>query len=136
MTVTDCFIGTRVMTPEATHSFMTRRHRSLSGGFSSPINQLRTIATLCNGAEFDPTQEDVPLSERKINGDATDQSIMRFSESLGSRSDLLTLWKKYYEIGFNSKNKYMLRLFHLAEHRGLATSLSAQEKLDWNEGDL
>jgi sodium/potassium-transporting ATPase subunit alpha len=50
------------------------------------------------------------IAERKINGDATDQALLRLSESLGSVAELRRDYKKVFEIAFNSKNKFMVRL--------------------------
>ena len=136
MTVTDCLIGIRQMTPEATRDLMAHPVGSISGGFSSPIDQLRTIAGLCNSGEFDPSQDNVPLKDRKIIGDATDQSILRFAESLGPVLELRNFWKKHFEIAFNSKNKFMLKAFSLAERTGLSLALSAKEIRDWNDGNM
>lgn len=52
----------------------------------------------------------MPIHERKINGDATDQAVLRLSESLGSVAQLRQDWKKIFEIAFNSKNKFMIRI--------------------------
>ena len=136
MTVTDCLIGIRQTTPEATRDLMEHQDGSVSSGISSPIEQLRTIAGLCNSGEFDPSQGNVPLKDRKIIGDATDQSILRFAESLGPVSELRKFWKKQFEIAFNSKNKFMVKVFSLAERTGLSPALSAKEVCDWNDGDM
>lgn len=74
---------------------MAHQVGSISGGFSSPINQLRPIAGLCNSEEFDFSQRNVPLKDRKIIGDLTDQSILRFAESLGPLSELRNSWKAF-----------------------------------------
>ena len=72
------------------------------------LNQLRSIGALCNAAQFDAATFALPLSERKINGDATDSAILRFSEELGEVSDLTQNWKREFDLPFNSKNKYMV----------------------------
>lgn len=136
MSVTECCIGKRKMDAEAAHQLMIESRRRSNGDSSNSVDQLRAIAGLCNAGEFDASLSDVPLTERKIIGDATDQAILRFSECLGAVSELRSLWKKHFEIAFNSKNKFMLRTLSLVERRGLATALSAQEILDWNENDL
>ena len=136
MTVTDCLTGIRQQTTEATRDLVAHQVGSISGGLSSPIDQLRTIAGLCNSGEFDPSQGHEPLKDRKIIGDATDQAILRFAESLGPVSDLRKFWRKHFEIAFNSKNKFMLKLFSLAERTGLSVALSAKEVCDWNDGDM
>ena len=72
------------------------------------LEQLHVVAGLCNAAQFDATTLSLPLSERKINGDATDTAILRFAEELGDVSDLNGNWKREFDIPFNSKNKYMV----------------------------
>ena len=136
MTVTDCLIGIRQMTPEAMRDLMAHPVGSVSGGSNSPMDQLRAIAGLCNSGEFDPSQGNVPLKDRKIIGDATDQSILRFAESLGPVSELRNFWKKQFEVAFNSKNKFMLKAFSPAERTGLSIALSAKETRDWKDGDM
>ena len=136
MTVTDCLIGIRQTTAEATRDLIAHQVGSTSGGFRGPMDQLRTIAGLCNSGEFDPSQGNVPLKDRKIIGDSTDQSILRFAESLGPVSELRNFWKKHFEIAFNSKNKFMLKVFSQAERTGLSLALSANEICDWNDSDM
>ena len=137
MSVTECCVGTRKMNPETTRwSMIEMRRRPDGDGSRNPVNQLRAIAGLCNSGEFDATSPEVPLPERKINGDATDQAILRFSESLGPVSELRSLWKKHFEVAFNSKNKFMLRTLSLVQHEGLAMALSARDIHDWRQNDL
>ncbi|EMD89795.1 hypothetical protein COCC4DRAFT_124864 [Bipolaris maydis ATCC 48331] len=74
------------------------------------VDQIRVIGGLCNSGEFDAATMHLPIADRKINGDATDQAILRLSESFGSVSELRNQWKKTFEIAFNSKNKFMVRI--------------------------
>ncbi len=74
----------------------------------NPIYQLRVCAGLCNTGEFDIATIDLPLDQRKITGDATDQALFRFSEELGEVRELQMMWKKTFELAFNSKNKFMV----------------------------
>ena len=74
------------------------------------LKQLQNVSGLCNAAQFDAATLDLPLSERKINGDATDSAILRFAEELGDVHDLTSNWKREFDLPFNSKNKYMVRL--------------------------
>lgn len=99
------------------------------------IDQLRVVACLCNAGEFDLASNHLPLNERKINGDATDQAILRFSESLGSVSDLRRMWKKTFELVFNSNNKFMIRVLELVEQEGLGVALPPQEAQDFDKAD-
>lgn len=94
---------------------------------SNAISQLRVIAGLCNAGNFDAATEHLPLHDRKIIGDATDQAVLRFSESLGKVSDLRQMWKKTFELAFNSKNKFMIRTLRLVQQEGLAVVLPADE---------
>ena len=74
------------------------------------LQQLHTVAGLCNAAQFDASTLNLPVSQRKINGDATDTAILRFAEELGSVDFLTENWKQEFELPFNSKNKYMVHL--------------------------
>lgn len=113
------------MTSEAARDEMML-HRSEGKGFNA-VSQLRAVAGLCNSGEFDAATYDLPLHERKINGDATDQAVLRFSESLGPVSDLQQMWKKTFELAFNSKNKYMIRTLKLVQQEGLNCALPTTE---------
>ncbi|KAI9780068.1 MAG: hypothetical protein M1839_007052 [Geoglossum umbratile] len=78
----------------------------------------------------------LPLHQHKINGDATDQAILRFSEGPGSASALRSAWKKVFEIAFNSKNKYMLRIMAPVSVESLRGTLIAEEQKEYGQGDL
>lgn len=104
---------------------MIRHHQEGKG--VNPVDQLRAIAGLCNSGEFDATTEQLPLHDRRIIGDATDQALLRLSESLGPVSELRRMWKKTFELAFNSKNKYMIRILAPVENEGLKMTLSAAE---------
>jgi sodium/potassium-transporting ATPase subunit alpha len=133
MYVTECSVGMESMTPESARDEMMRRRNEPNG--SNAISQLRVIAGLCNSGEFDAATEGRPLHERKINGDATDQAILRLSESLGPVSELRQMWKKTFELAFNSKNKYMIRTLQLAQKEGLDYALSPNEAASFQPDD-
>jgi sodium/potassium-transporting ATPase subunit alpha len=86
---------------------------------SSPraVEKLATVAGLCNSGSFDAATANLPLDQKKIIGDATDQAILRFSESIQPVEELYRQWRKVYELGFNSKNKFMLTLVESEEER-------------------
>ena len=87
------------MTPDSAWDAMVIHSQESQG--SSGMEQVRLIAGLCDfGAETHSN-----LLERKINGNATDQATLRFSELLGSVLDLRQLWGENFEFGFNSKNQ-------------------------------
>lgn len=95
MSVTECCISTRKMDPEAARWFMEMRRRA-DGEGSTSVDQLRAIAGLCNFREFDAASSEVSLVERKVNGNVTDQAILRFSKALEPVSKLRSLWKKHF----------------------------------------
>jgi sodium/potassium-transporting ATPase subunit alpha len=71
------------------------------------LSELAFIAGICNAGEFNASTINLPLSQRKILGDATDQAVLRFAESLQSVSDMRYEWKSVFKLPFNSKNKFM-----------------------------
>ena len=81
--------------------------RGEKGGVET-LRQLHAICGLCNAAQFDASTLALPISERKINGDATDTAILRFAEELGVVSELTGSWKREFDLPFNSRNKYMV----------------------------
>jgi|SRR5690242_370719 len=115
MVVTDIYAGGEEYTPKAARDLMAALRSennlaALSKKRDDVIDRLRMLAGLCNSGEFDAATMHMPIAERKINGDATDQALLRLSESLGSVAELRRDYKKVFEIAFNSKNKFMVRL--------------------------
>ncbi|KAH9863454.1 hypothetical protein IAQ61_009732 [Plenodomus lingam] len=115
MIATDIYAAGEEYTPEAARDLMAVLRSEKEAANSSKIckeviNQVRIVGGLCNSGEFDAATMNLPIAERRINGDATDQAVLRLSESLGSISELRREWKKVFEIAFNSKNKFMIRL--------------------------
>lgn len=94
------------MTPQGACDEMLRLQ-----GPGNIIGQLRDVAGLCNASEFDASSVHLPLDERKINGDATDQAVLRLSELLGPAAEFRRMWRKRFDRAFNSKNKFMIRVF-------------------------
>ena len=135
MSVTECSIGTKTMTPQSAREEMIniRHDHNIS---TNAVDQLRAIAGLCNSGEFDAATGNLPLQERKINGDATDKAILKFSEELGSVSELKRFWKKTFELAFNSKNKFMIRTFSLVDTEGLKYTLPLGEECHYSSEDL
>lgn len=114
MVVTDCYVGLEKMTVDNVRDTLIAE-RNIDGNFAgNAIDQLRTIGGLCNAAVFDAQTKKLPLSERRIHGDATDTAILRFSESLGPISELKGCWHTKFDLAFNSKNKFMIRVLSLA----------------------
>jgi sodium/potassium-transporting ATPase subunit alpha len=125
MYVTETSIGTHNMDAQTVQAEMMRHHQDGMG--VNPVDQLRAILGLCNSGEFDVATEKLSLNDRRIIGDATDQALLRLSESLGPVSELRRMWKTTFELAFNSKNKYMIRTLALVENKGLKIALPAAE---------
>lgn len=121
MTVTECSIGTEEMTADQARDSMVVNFRVNPANNS--VSQLRAVAGLCNAGHFDAATMNLPLHERIVHGDATDQAILRFSESLGDVAELRRCWNVKYELAFNSKNKYMIKAFGLVHADGLSVAL-------------
>ncbi|KAK9358867.1 hypothetical protein V1504DRAFT_477581 [Lipomyces starkeyi] len=125
MWVTECAIGCLEMTPrQAIDRQVTAKSKLQS---NTAVDQLQSVASLCNVGEFDVTTSSLPLEQRKINGDATDQAVLRFAETLGSVAEARAMWIKQFELPFNSKNKFMMSVFSLGKSMGQDTTLTASE---------
>lgn len=74
------------------------------------VMTLANICAVCNAGEFDASTINKPLAERHINGDATDQAILRFAEGITPVSESRKLWQRNFKIAFNSKNKFMIQV--------------------------
>ncbi|KIW10599.1 hypothetical protein PV08_11563 [Exophiala spinifera] len=108
MVVTDCLIGFRTLT--AGEAVKETTEEKSEGPRRKALEQLRVVSAVCNAGEFDPTTVHLPLAQRKIIADATDQAILRLSESLGRVSESRAMWRKRFDLAFNSKNKFALRV--------------------------
>ncbi|KAB8356427.1 hypothetical protein FH972_024010 [Carpinus fangiana] len=128
MSVTDCVLSTDVITAAAA-VIKAEEDRNTA---NNALQQVRSIAALCNAGEFDVLTRDHDLDQRVIIGDATDQAVLRFSESMGSVEGPRSMWRKTFEIPFNSKNKYMVRIFSSSDNRGLADALAHFEAHSFN----
>lgn len=100
---------------------------------SNYIDQLRAVAGICNAGQFDAASAHLHLNDRRINGDATDQAILRLSEHIGPVAELRQMWTKKFELAFNSKNKFMITVLSLAEQQGLNVALSTREAQAFNQ---
>ncbi|KAK2054286.1 Na,H/K antiporter P-type ATPase [Colletotrichum caudatum] len=129
MIVTECAIGTKMMSAEGAREALTQNK-------NNSLQQLRAVAGLCNAGQFDAATMRLPLHERVIHGDATDQAILRFSESLGPVNELRRCWQTKYELAFNSKNKYMIRVLGMSNPDGLSIALPSDTASVFQPGDV
>ncbi|WPH03057.1 Hypothetical protein R9X50_00593100 [Acrodontium crateriforme] len=77
---------------------------------SNSLRKLAAVAAVCNDAEFDASTMKQPISDRKVNGDATDSAILRFAESLTPTQSIRNSWKPIFKVAFNSKNKFAINV--------------------------
>jgi sodium/potassium-transporting ATPase subunit alpha len=137
MTVTECTIGTHTITAGGAEDELDESEApDVAGIVTTAVSQLRAMAALCNAADFDAATNHLPLEERRIYGDATDQAILRFSERLGSVHHMRQCWQKTYELAFNSKNKFMIRTFSLFKNDCLPQTLPQAEADTFQPGDV
>jgi len=107
MTVTDYLIGVE--------EEIAIRAPGVYGNQSRGLAQLALLSGVCNNGEFVAETCERPLTERKINGDATDQAILRFAESMTPVNLLRTAWQVTFRIAFNSKSKFMINVIKRPE---------------------
>jgi sodium/potassium-transporting ATPase subunit alpha len=133
MTVTDIYAAGKEFTPDTARDIMAvgRSEKNLAAPSKKRetiVDQVRICAGLCNSGEFDAATMNLPIAERTINGDATDQAVLRLSESLGSVAELRRDYKKVFEIAFNSKNKFMVRLMTPADQSATSNNTTLMIK--------
>ncbi|KAJ5088869.1 hypothetical protein N7456_012485 [Penicillium angulare] len=102
----------------------------------SALQQLRAMGALCNAAEFDQGTATTPLRDRRVFGDATDQAVLRFSESLGSVDAVRKSWKVFFDLAFDSKNKFMIKAFTPADSQSPRSWLTETEAGGFGTGDI
>ncbi|RMZ88655.1 hypothetical protein DV736_g4107, partial [Chaetothyriales sp. CBS 134916] len=126
MVVTNCLLGsTQLSATDAEYEIRDRGE--VTSPRQSALEQLRVAAAVNNAGEFDPTTTHMTLSQRKIIGDATDQAVLRFSESLGPVVTSRSLWRKRFDLAFNSKNKFALRVCSAMDKDSESKTLSSTE---------
>ncbi|KAL1413747.1 hypothetical protein Q8F55_001529 [Vanrija albida] len=78
---------------------------------SQAFATFRKGMTLCNDAFFDKSEEGekgaLPASERKIQGNATDAALLRFTASLPPAT-ISSAYTRAFDLPFNSRNKFAL----------------------------
>ncbi|KAJ3360016.1 hypothetical protein GGF32_008814 [Allomyces javanicus] len=69
---------------------------------------LVAAAHLCNGAEFDEADMELPVVSRRIRGDATDSALLRFAATQCDMPSQAAAVTRIVHVPFNSKVKRML----------------------------
>ncbi|GAB0132368.1 hypothetical protein EsDP_00000808 [Epichloe bromicola] len=137
MAVSDCSIGSNNLTLDELREAMASKNTEKLD-VAHTFGQLASLSALCNGAEMDAAQADIPVEKRNIFGDATDTAVLRFSEIVaqGNVNYFRSCWKKVFELAFNSKNKFMIRCFAIARHEALDRTLTNQDATEFRDNDL
>lgn len=85
------------------------------------FKELFFIGAVCAKAVFDSKDmEDNPdksIDDRKVNGDASEAGILKFSEKLSSVSDMRARNTQVATIPFNSANKFMVTINQVADRK-------------------
>ncbi|KAK0654737.1 hypothetical protein B0T16DRAFT_395603 [Cercophora newfieldiana] len=140
MIVTDCCVGALAMSADEARDTLVAEHAKAESGntalTSNAMDQLWSVSGLCNAAEFDAATRHLALAIRKIHGDATDQAVLRFAEGLGPVADLKRCWATKFNLAFNSKNKFMIRVLGMAHADGLAMALPDGVSAIFEPGDM
>lgn len=99
MSVTDYTIGTEeTLVVKAPEMYDT----------TAGLKRLAVVSSLCNDAEFDASCSNLPVAARKVNGDATDSTMLRFVESMTVSSSVRQAWRTSFKVAFNSKTKFAI----------------------------
>lgn len=78
------------------------------------LRSLSWLAGVCNASNFAAPEDEkaaaIPLADRPINGDATDQACLRLCEELGGVEEARAGWNTIGQLAFNSKNKFATKV--------------------------
>jgi sodium/potassium-transporting ATPase subunit alpha len=106
MTVVSCYLFGDEFTPLQGRDLLAAKHSK-----SASIRTLQILSSVCNGAKFTaPSQDEDPLAPRKIQGDATDTAILRFSDFLSSADAARNEFNTVYTQAFSSATKFMVSI--------------------------
>lgn len=75
-------------------------------------------AACCAKAVFDAADMETCIDERKVNGDASEEGILKFAEKITSVMDFRARNPQVSGIPFNSTNKYMVTIHRDEEESG------------------
>ncbi|KAN0065286.1 hypothetical protein ACQY0O_001121 [Thecaphora frezii] len=114
-------------------------HVAAGGPLASAFGQLQVVGAVCNAAVFDAETRHLAVRERKVHGDATDSAVLKMAEEMGDVEATVAAWTTRYQLAFNSKNKFMLKLVEPngdgdAAAAAVRRALSASEAADFEAG--
>ncbi|XP_012863356.2 potassium-transporting ATPase alpha chain 2-like [Echinops telfairi] len=107
MSVAHLWFDNQIFVADTSEAHTKQTFDQSSGTWTS----LAKIIALCNGAEFKPGQQSVPILKKTVMGDASDATLLKFSEViLGDVMEIRKRNRKVVEIPFNSTNKFQLSI--------------------------
>ena len=96
--------------------------------------QLLNACILCNEAKFEANQQDKPVNERNTSGGATDVAILRYGANYIEvdlvEEDYHVMDKEIGVVPFNSKNKWMARVFKCNTEKKSKEAKDDEENVD------
>ncbi|EPQ30905.1 uncharacterized protein PFL1_01803 [Pseudozyma flocculosa PF-1] len=105
-----------------------RDHMTTGGPLASAFTQLQLVGAVCNAATFDAASCHLPVRERTVHGDATDTAILKMAEEMASGVERLSsAWTTRFQLAFNSKNKFMLKLVRASDAGAASRAISIAE---------
>ncbi|CAL8141927.1 unnamed protein product [Orchesella dallaii] len=129
MTVSHMWFNDKIHQSETSERRIGASFDNDDPGFSA----LGNVAALCSRAIFKPGQEDVPLHERIVEGDASEAGILKCMEDqYGDIMAYRALYPKVCEIPFNSTNKFQVSIHDMqnpADQRYLLVMKGAPERI-------
>lgn len=107
MTVCHFWCNNRVTCADSTPEQNDARAYNQIEGFKT----LMRCATLCNRAEFLQGEDQLPVQQRRVRGDASEEAILKFSELSQAHGSPMAFRRnnpKLLEIPFSSTTKYQV----------------------------
>jgi len=112
MTVAHMWFDNHIVDSDTTENLSGASFDTKAPGWS-PLSR---VATLCSRAEFKTGQENLPISKRDVNGDASETAILKCMESInGKVMAYRNKYPKVCEVPFNSSNKYQVSVHECDE---------------------
>lgn len=128
MTVCHFWVGNKVMHADSTINQEEAKDYVESEGFKI----LMRCASLCLRAEFIHGEENLPVLQRKVRGDASEEAILKFVELTKVESDPTRFRHdnpKILEIPFSSTTKYQISIHGMQNGRCLMVMKGAPERI-------
>ncbi|XP_056648179.1 sodium/potassium-transporting ATPase subunit alpha-like [Diorhabda sublineata] len=128
MTVCHFWCYNQIMDADST----TQQNNAKDYNKSQSFHALMRCATLCNRAEFIHGEENKPILNRLVRGDASEEAILKFVELTHVHGDPTTFRHnnpKLLEIPFSSVTKYQISIHAMEDGSCLMVMKGAPERI-------